>query len=180
MNRRRPMFVLDTNAYIEVHRRYYSLDLCPGFWECLLPYCGESQVRSIDRVRNEIVSDSNQTEDGISNPDLLSDWVRQATTDLFVSSAEPTVTATYVDMSLWVQTNQQFQPQAKENFAREADGWVAAYAKVNNRIVVTQEMFSANVKRRVPLPNVCHQFGVKYCNTFEMLRELEVRFYWIR
>ena len=180
MNKRRPLFVLDANVFIGAHRRYYSLDLCPGFWKCLLYYCEESQVRSIDRVRNEIVSDSNQTEDVIPNPDLLSDWVKRATTDLFVSSAEPTVTATYIDMSQWVQTNQQFQPQAKEKFAREADGWVAAYAKVNNRIVVTQEVFSANVKRRVPLPNVCQQFGVKYCNTFMMLRELDVRFDWIR
>ncbi len=30
-----PVFVLDTNIFIEAHRRYYAQDLCPGFWECL-------------------------------------------------------------------------------------------------------------------------------------------------
>ena len=83
-------------------------------------------------------------------------------------------------MNYWVQTNQQFQPQAKEKFARVADAWVAAYAKVNNRVVVTQEVYSENVKKRVPLPNVCQQFGVKCCDTFEMLHTLEVRFDWSR
>ena len=176
MNKRRPLFVLDSNVFIEAHRRYYALDLCPGFWECLIHYCGESQVQSIDRVRKEMVTDSSQTEDTI--PDRLSDWVKQAPTDLFVSSAEPPVTDTYIDMYHWVQTNPQFQPQAKEKFAKEADGWVAAFAKVHSRVVVTQEVFSANVKKRVPLPNVCQQFGVDYCDTFEMLHTLDVRFEW--
>ena len=178
MNKRRPLFVLDTNVFIEAHRRYYALDLCPGFWECLLHNCGESQVRSIDRVRKEMVTGSNQTEDANLNPDRLSDWVKQAPADLFVSSANPSVTDTYIEMNYWVQTNQQFQPQAKEKFARVADAWVAAYAKVNNRVVVTQEVYSENVKKRVPLPNVCQQFGVKYCNTFAMLRRLDVHFDW--
>ena len=104
--------------------------------------------------------------------------MKQAPVDLFVSSADTAVTDTYIDINHWVQTNRQFQPQAKEKFARAADGWVATYAKVNNSVVVTQEVFSANVKKTVPLPNVCQQFGVKYCDTFEMLNVLDVRFDW--
>ena len=59
-----------------------------------------------------------------------------------------------------------------------ADGWLAAYARVYNAVVVTQEVFNADVRKRVPLPNVCRQFGVDCRDTFEMLRELEVRFDW--
>lgn len=168
MNESHPLFLLDADVLIGAHRRYYALDLCPGFWECLIHHCGENRVRSIDRVRDEI----------LINSDRLAGWVKQAPVDLFVSSADTAVTDTYIDINHWVQTNRQFQPQAKEKFARAADGWVATYAKVNNSVVVTQEVFSANVKKTVPLPNVCQQFGVKYCDTFEMLNVLDVRFDW--
>ena len=47
-------------------------------------------------------------------------------------------------------------------------------------VVVTHEAASPNVKRRVPLPNVCDQFGVVTRDPFTMLRELEVRFDWRR
>ena len=168
MNESHPLFLLDADVLIGAHRRYYALDLCPGFWECLIHHCGENRVRSIDRVRDEI----------LINSDRLAGWVKQAPVDLFVSSADTAVTDTYIDINHWVQTNRQCQPQAKEKFARAADGWVATYAKVNNSVVVTQEVFSANVKKTVPLPNVCQQFGVKYCDTFEMLNVLDVRFDW--
>ena len=170
MNKRLPLFVLDADVLIGAHRRYYALDLCPGFWECLIHYCGENKVQSVDRVRDEI----------LLNSDQLSEWVKQAPENLFESTAEPSITDTYIEMNHWVQTNQQFQPQAKEKFARAADGWVATYAKVNNSVVVTQEVYSENVMKSVPLPNVCQQFGVKYCDTFEMLHTLEVRFDWSR
>ncbi len=41
------MFVLDTNIFIEAHRRYYGLDLCPGFWEALRYYARRGRVASI-------------------------------------------------------------------------------------------------------------------------------------
>ncbi len=176
MNNRRPLFVLDTNVFIEAHRRYYALDLCPGFWKCLTHYCYENRVRSIDRVGGEIIANPNQSQGMNPNPDQLSKWAKQAPDDLFVSTAEESIINTFMEMNKWVRENEQFQPQAKEKFARVADGWVAAYAKVYNNVVVTHEVFSADVKKRVPLPNVCQQFGVKCYDTFAMLRTLEVCF----
>lgn len=163
-----PLFVLDTNIFIEAHRRYYAQDLCPGFWECLRSHCRQGRVLSIDRVRTEI----------LRNQDRLSAWVKQAPDNLFVSSAEPSVANVFTKMMDWVQGNGQFRSEAKEEFARVADGWIAAYAKVHNAVVVTHEVFSANIQKKVPLPNVCQQFGIDYQDTFTMLRQLEVRFHW--
>ena len=163
-------FVLDTNVFVEAHRRYYAQDLCPGFWDSLTHYCSEGRVLSIDRVRDEI----------LSNQDQLSEWVNQAPDSLFVSSADPEVISAFTDMMDWVQGNEQFQLEAKEEFASVADGWLAAYARVHSAVVVTQEVYSPGVRKRVPLPNVCRQFGVDYRDTFGMLRELEVRFNWRR
>ncbi len=170
INQAPSFFVLDTNIFVEAHRRYYAQDLCPGFWDCLTHYCGEGRVLSIDRVRDEM----------LNNEDQLSEWVNQAPDSLFVSSAEPEVVNAFTDMMDWVQGNDQFLPEAKVEFATVADGWLAAYARVHNAIVVTQEVFNQDAKKRVPLPNVCSQFDVDYRDTFAMLRELEVSFDWRR
>ena len=167
MNQDHPLYVLDADVFMAAHRRYYAQDLCPGFWECLTHYCREKRLLGIDRVRSEI-----------QPPDALFEWVSRAPSELFVSSAEPPVIAAFTEMVNWVQGNEQFLPEAKTEFAEVADGWVAAYARVHNAVVVTQEVFNADVRKRVPLPNVCRQFGVDYRDTFEMLRELEVRFDW--
>ena len=57
-----------------------------------------------------------------------------------------------------------------------ADGWVLAYAKVNNLIVVTHEEYAPDAKRKVPMPNVCLEFDIEYVDTFAMLRELGEKF----
>ena len=78
----------------------------------------------------------------------------------------------------WVYANGQFSRQAKNDFSRGADGWLVAYARVHNGILVTLETYRQDARRRVPLPNVCAHFGVVWMDTFEMLRELDVRFDW--
>lgn len=168
MNQGISSYVLDANIFIEAHRRYYAQDLCPGFWQCLIHFCSEQRVFSIDRVRDEV----------LISQDKLSEWVKQAPVDLFVSSAEGPVIDSFMEMMNWVQRNSQFLPEAKEQFARTADGWIAAYARVHNAVLVTHEVFNADSKKRVPIPNVCRQFDVDYRDTFSMLRELEVRFEW--
>lgn len=170
INQAPSLFVLDTNVFVEAHRRYYAQDLCPGFWECLTHYCNEGRVLSIDRVRDEM----------LNNQDRLSEWVNQAPDSLFVSSADSEVVSAFTDLMDWVQGNEQFQSEAKEEFAGVADGWLAAYARVHSAVVVTQEVYSPGVRKRVPLPNVCREFGVDYRDTFEMLRELKVSFDWRR
>ena len=163
-----PVFIADANLFIEAHRRYYGLDICPGFWECLVHYSGQNRLLSIDRVRTELVSYG----------DELSDWVKDAPDDLFVSSMDAAVTGEYRDVMRWVYGNPQFYRAAKDDFSGGADGWLVAYATAHNGILVTQEEPQPNVRRRVPLPNVCHHFGVVRQNTFEMLRALGVSFNW--
>ncbi len=162
------VFALDANVFIEAHRRYYGLDLCPGFWMCLRHYGVRQRVVSIDRVHDELSA----------GRDALAQWVKDGPAELFVSSTEPEVGDAFADMMAWVQGSVAFRPEAKMEFAAAADGWLAAYAKVHGAIVVTHEQYRPHVKRRVPLGNVCHTFGVVTQDTFEMLRELDVRFDW--
>jgi hypothetical protein len=75
-----------------------------------------------------------------------------------------------------LKTRSQFTQAARAEFATVADGWVVAYAKAHGLKVVTHEVYAPNIKKRVKIPNVCVEFSVDYCNTFEMLQELGVKF----
>ena len=75
----------------------------------------------------------------------------------------------------WV-NGEGFTNEAKTEFAAGADGWLVAYAKTYGRILVTDEKPNPAIKKRIPMPNVCHQFHIPYKNTFSMLRTLEAKF----
>ena len=170
MNGEEPrIYLLDTNIFIEAHRRYYSLTICPGFWNCLEHYSQEPRILSIDRVRQEI-----------AEGDALDAWVNAAPDGLFVSTREDPVIRAFTEMMDWVTSSTQFRQDAKDQFARAADGWVVAYAKVHGMTVVTHERHAPDAQKNVPIPNVCIGFDVDCKDPFEMLEALDVRFYWDR
>lgn len=163
------MFLLDANVFIEAKRRYYAFELCPGFWDCLIWHHGSERIQSIDRVKQELERGG----------DDLSDWVAAVMpTTCFASTDDASVTGVFGQMVTWVQGQAQFLPEAKAEFATMADGWLIAYAKANNLVLVTHEIFAPDARRKVPIPNVCEAFGVAYIDTFSMLKELSVAFSW--
>ena len=160
-------FVLDANVFIEAHQKYYAFDICPGFWLALVRQHDARRVFSIDKIKDELVGQN----------DALSEWAAETAPDTFFKgTADIDVANAYRQMVNWAQAEQQFTPQAKAAFAAVADGWVVAYAKANGLIVVTHEEFAPDAQKKVPIPNVCLEFEVAYCNTFKMLRELSERF----
>ena len=167
MAKTKDKYLLDANVFIEAHRRYYNSSICPGFWTALLRQHEKGTVASIDRVCAEL----NAIKDG------LCEWVKESAPDSFFKKTDDQrVVACFSDMMQWVAGQSQFTGEAKSEFATAADGWVMAYAKANGLCVVTHEEISLNARRRVPMPNVCRQFGVKYCNTFQMLMDLGEKF----
>ena len=164
-----PVYVLDTNVFVQAYRRHYAFEICPGFWDCLIHHHEAGRIISIDRVRDEILAG-----------DALEEWIKaSAPSSLFPATADAAVVQNYAEMVRWVQANSQFQSEAKTEFAQVADGWLCAYAKANaQHTVVTHEELSPQARRRVPLPNVCQHFGVDYIDPFSMLKDLEVRFQW--
>ena len=158
-------YLLDANIFIAAWRDHYPIDLYPGFWECLQRFGQEKILLSVDRVRDEI-----------NSPDELVAWLKRHWRDAFALTTEPHTASVFSEMQVWVQTNDQFLPAAKHEFASAADGWLAAYAKVHGTVLVTNEVIDSNVRRRVPLPNLCRQFDVACCKTIDMLRGLGVTF----
>ena len=160
------MYVLDANVFIEAARRYYAFDLAPPFWESLVRHAGNGQIRSIDRVKQELERGN----------DELADWAQNHFRQAFASTDDAAVIQCFSDIMTWVQAQNQFSEPAKAEFASGADGWLVAYAKVNGCVVVTHEVLASDARRKVPIPNVCQAFDVPFLDTFEMLRRLGVRF----
>ncbi len=158
-------YLLDTNIFIAAWRDHYPIDLYPGFWACLERFVHEKRILSLDRVQKEI-----------AGPKELVIWLRHNWRGAFASTRDPDVTGAFSKIHDWVQSNSQFLSAAKHEFARNADGWLVAYAKVHSAILVTNEVYNEEVRRRVPLPNLCRKFGVEVCNTIGMLRGLGVAF----
>jgi hypothetical protein len=164
-----PTFVLDSDVFIAAKNAYYAFDICPGFWKGLIHAHQHGAVRSIDRVRVELLA-------GRPQEDLVQ-WVKgNVPTTFFHDSGAGDVSSAFTEVMLWVQRNSQYFDRAKAKFATEADGWLVAYSMVNRTVVVTNEQPRPDSRNRVLLPDICTQFNVPYKDTFLMLRDLSLRF----
>jgi hypothetical protein len=162
-------YAADANVFINAHRLYYAFGICPGFWESLIYLHAQGQVFSIDRVRNELAGKGDQ----------LSAWVASKLLDgCFESTDTPAIIAAYGQLVVWVNAQQQFTPAAKAEFSQKADAWLIAYAVVTGRILVTHEVFNSEIKRKVPITNVCQAFNVNHIDTFDMLNALGASYHW--
>lgn len=124
-------YLLDANVFIEAKRRYYAFDICPGFWDSLVLHHSSGRIGSIDRVRRI------ELEKG---KDDLTVWAESEVPDTFFSLAdEADVLRWYGEVIAWVQNQPQFFPEAKTEFAGSVDGWLIAFAKAKNLILVTDE-----------------------------------------
>jgi predicted nucleic acid-binding protein len=163
----KPKYLLDANALMEAHRRYYAVDICPGFWDFLDCSHKIGNVFSIDRVAEEIQKGKGR--------DFLKDWT-EGNSIFFMSTNTPETIRHYGEMNAWVASNPQFLPEAKAEFASVADAWLMAHALAKGYILVTHEQYNRDIKKKAPIPNVCRQFGIQHFDTFQMLRDLKARF----
>lgn len=160
-------YVLDANVFIQAKRKFYPFDVCPGYWSALCHHNLGDRICSVDRVRDELE---------IGGDDLW-DWARDTFgVDAFHESAGSS--QHFGDMANWVMSQQQFTSAAKSEFMSVADGWLAAYAKNQGKIVVTLEEAAPEAKKKVPLVNVCNAFSVATVTPYEMLRRLGVQMIW--
>lgn len=159
-------YVLDANVFIEAAKKYYQFDIVPTFWYELLKHAANDQLCSIDKIRSEL----------LKGKDKLADWAKNEFSFAFLTSSTADVQNAYVPLISWVTSSPQFKQFAKDEFADCPDGWLIAYALANNLTVVTHEVYNRDIQKKVPIPNVCMEFGIKHMNTYDMLRELQIRF----
>jgi hypothetical protein len=170
MNDKPERLLIDTSVLIQAHRTYYAFHLCPGFWDSLIWLHGKGKIISLDKVYQEIV-------DG-KESDVLKEWASAA--KCFEPCEDEGTVYWFGQMQIWAQKQEQYSDAAKAEFAKDPDAWIVAYAKAKALTLVTQEVYSADAKKRIPLPNVCKakEFDVECMNIFSMLQKFGVKFGW--
>ncbi len=176
------VYLLDTNIFIEPYRTFYSFDYGTAFWDFLKYQAKNGQIFSIDKVHTEL----SRIEDQLFN------WVERNLKPLgfFRSTKDINVLKNYKKIIQWAEGKRgTFKDEAIEEFKEEdnADPWLVAYAMhyrdrksvfKKEIVIVTQEKLDRNRKNKIPIPIVCEEFSVEYCDLFTMLRELgfKIRF----
>jgi hypothetical protein len=160
------LYVVDSNFFIDAHRRTYPLDIATGFWNKVSQLANAGTIVSIDKVRDELY-DKN---------DALEDWCRtNLPQDFFKDSGE--VISEYSSVTAWaISMNHHYLPNALNEFmnADEADAFLIAYtlADTSNRILITQEISAPQKRNKIKMPDCCDSLGVTYAPTIEMFRQL--------
>lgn len=157
-------YLLDANVFITAFKSYYAFDIAPGFWASLVSFAQAGRVKSIDRVYNELCR----------MDDELHTWAQDSFRGAFQSTDREDVFLEYGQAIQWVNDHDRYSQESKSRFADGADGWLVAYAKACNCIIVTLESYDRTGGSKVKLPNVCEAIGVQYIDTFSMLRELGI------
>ncbi len=165
-----PPYCLDTNVYIEAHRRYYAFDIAPGFWESLIHLARQQIVSSPILVFDELADSG----------DELAQWAKNNKDVLFVQPDEATQEAYREIADLAVRL---YEPQHVQKFLSGADPWVIAQAKAHQGIVVTLEAWgnespnkNGKIGGKIHIPNFCKHVAVAYQDTFALLRDQKIIF----
>ena len=157
-----PAFVVDANVFIDF-ARYYPDDIAPTFRPQLVECAEAKQWLSIDRVRKEVA--------------MKEDWISEWADDhkqLFMSTERNDVGEVYGRIQEWA-SRQDYKPVALDRLGRGADGWLVAYAVVEDLRVVTNEVAEPQNRRNVKIPDICKEFGVDCVNMLGLMRNLGIR-----
>lgn len=156
-------YLLDANVFIEAKKRWYGFDFCPAYWDWLVTANRAGTVFSIERVADEIEA----------GDDELVDWARERGEQFFLRPDAAMLTS-LSRLSTWA-TGGFYDQSAVNTFLDSADSYLVAYAHAHGLTVVTHEVVG-NSPKNVKIPNACVELGLKYLNTFEMLRIERARF----
>jgi hypothetical protein len=158
-------YLIDANIFITAHRQFYPFDIAPSFWNQLVDKAS-GKIEIIEKVDKEIMK----------GKDILTDWYKsqKSNFNILVIPDQEVITA-YSKIINFITKNKQYKQSAKDEFASIADSWLCAYGLAYEDTIVTLEKFDSDTKKRIKIPNVCEQFGIKYIDLFQFMRQVGIR-----
>lgn len=157
------LYCLDANVLIQAWQKYYSPVLCPDYWENLIQLGRDERIFIPSMVYDEIV----RTEDD------LSVWLKQSS----IPIRKITESTTKALQKIY-NTNPLHKFLVDNTKARSlADPWIIAHAMNEAATVVTKEIKATQMtSKKIKIPNVCENMGIRWINDFEFIREVGIRF----
>ena len=155
---------------IDANRDYYSIDRVPEFWEWLV----ESGRNGLVKIPVEVYEEIREGNDD----DRLAIWAKDrcvADTLLLNEESEVSLVSKVIDQGYAADlTDDEIEKIGRDPF-------LIAYALVAplGRCVVTTEVSKpSRIRANRKLPDVCDQFNVLHCNTYEFIRSLDFKTKW--
>ena len=156
------LYLLDANVLIDADRDYYTIDRVPQFWEWLLEQARAGWIKVPLEIYEEVIRGTGP----------LSDWLKENMA-VMVLDEDPDQALVQVIQDRYATD---LTDEEVDKIGR--DPFLIAYALADpkRRCVVTTESSkptSQRANRRIP--DVCADFDIENCHTFELLRLLDFR-----
>lgn len=157
------VYCLDANVLIEAWQKYYAPSLCPEYWDVLNHYGKIGRIFIPEMVYDEIVR----------TQDELTDWLKKSS----ISRQKITSDVGLILKKIYEADASHSSLVDATKGRSLADPWVIAHAIHKKACVVTkEEKVTASNSKKVKIPNVCENMGVRCINDFQLLHELKVKF----
>ena len=157
------IYCLDANVLIQAWQKYYSPKFCSDYWDILNELGSQGRIFVPIIVKQEIT----RTEDNLSN------WLKNSKIPILKIN-EPVIKCLQSIYS----KDQKHRGLVDNTRNRSlADPWLIAHAIDKKAIVVTKENkeTAANAKR-IKIPNVCENMGVRWIDDFQFIEEIGINF----
>jgi predicted nucleic acid-binding protein len=163
MSTKSDIYCLDANVLIQAWQKYYNPKFCPGYWDVLIELGKQDKIFIPELVYEEIT----RTEDELSK------WLKGSKIPIRKISEPVTLSLQRIYL-----TDPMHKSLVDNTKSRSlADPWIIAHALHENAIVVTkEEKVTALNSKRIKIPNVCDNMGVKWINDFDLIGELGIQF----
>lgn len=156
-------YCLDANVLIEAWQKYYSPKFCPSYWELLDRLGKENRIFLPRYVYDEITKTEDQ----------LAEWLKGSSIAIHP-----------IDGGVASCVGKIFQADPKHKLLVDnikqrslADPWVIAHAMNTGSCVVTKEnLETAASSKKIKIPNVCENMGVRWIDDFTFIQELKINF----
>lgn len=164
------IYLIDSNTFMTAARTFYSFDYGTKFWDFIEEQARNNALASIDKVCEEI----NKGNDALKN------WANENFINYFLKTKEESIIQKYAELMQWAENqSNHYTRNAIDEFMKEdnADSWLLAFSLAKNKQykIVTFEKYNPEKKNKIPIPNVCEQFKIDYCDLYQMLKDLKFK-----
>ncbi|EKY3196889.1 DUF4411 family protein [Cronobacter turicensis] len=163
------LFLVDANVLINAHTLYYPLGRVPEFWDWVL----YNAKNNFLKIPSEIIE---EIQGGESDQHAL--WTHEKANKRCLTLNESFNVAHLTKI-----IEEGYAPDLNEIELETIgkDPFLISYAMadIKNRVVVTNEISKPSKRRQNrKVPDVCDHFNIKWCNVYDLLRELDFTTNW--
>lgn len=161
------LYLLDADVLIDASRDYYRFDSVPQFWNWLIKKGEEGIVKIPIEIYEEIKEGSNE--------DALTKWAKDPATEHALLLNEE------VNVSLVSKVvDEGYASDLTDDEVEQigCDPFLIAYALASpedRRVVTTEVSKPKKIRANRRVPDVCADFNIKCCHTFQFIRELNFK-----